>query len=93
MTIRTRTTAVTFKRSFVLGDLDEVLPPGVYDVETDEERVEGVAFIAYRRVSVVVHLPSPSGNPSLARSVTVRPGELDAALLRDAAAANGGLSE
>lgn len=76
---------VTFKRPFVLGDLDELLPPGKYTVETNEELVSGVSFIAYRRVSVVIHLPAPSGDPALARAVTLHPRELDAALLRDAA--------
>jgi hypothetical protein len=85
MTVRTSTKTVTFRRPFVLGDLDETLPPGDYTVETDEELVPGVAFIAYRRVSVLIHLPSPTGNPGLTRTVVLRPRELDAALLRDAA--------
>jgi hypothetical protein len=85
MTIRTRTKTVTFRQPFVLGDLDEVLPPGVYTVETCEELVPGVSFVAYRRVSVVFHLPSPCGNAMLTRTVVLHPRELDAALLRDAA--------
>ena len=85
MTVRTSTKTVTFKRPFVLGDLDERLPPGDYTVETHEELVPGVSFLAYRRVSVVVHLPSPSGDSALMRAVTLHPRELDAALLRDAA--------
>lgn len=83
MTTRTTTKSVTFIHPFVLGDLDEVFPPGAYSVETDEERVEGVAFVAYRRVSVVFHLPSRTGNPVLARAITMHPRELDTALLRD----------
>ncbi len=86
MTIRTRTKTVTFRRPFVLGDGDEVLPPGVYTVETHEELVPGVSFVVYRRVSVVVHLPPPNGNPVLTRTVTLRPRDLDAALLGDTAA-------
>ena len=83
MTTRTTTKSVTFIHPFVLGDLDEVFPPGAYSVETDEERVEGVAFVAFRRVSVVFHLPSRTGNPVLTRVITMHPRELDAALLRD----------
>jgi hypothetical protein len=86
MTVRTRTKTVTFRRPFVLGDMDEVLPAGVYTVETHEELVPGVSFIAYRRVSVVIHLPSPCGNPMRTRTVALHPRDLDAALLRDAAA-------
>jgi hypothetical protein len=84
MTVRTSTKTVTFKRPFVLGDMDELLPPGDYTVETQEELVPGVSFLAYRRVSVVVHLPSPSGDPALTRTVSLHPRVLDEALLRDA---------
>jgi hypothetical protein len=84
MTVRTSTKTVTFKRPFVLGDMDELLPPGDYTVETQEELVPGVSFLAYRRVSVVVHLPSPSGDPAQTRTVTLHPRVLDEALLRDA---------
>ena len=87
MTTRTTTKSITFTHPFVLGDLDVVFPPGVYSVETDEETVDGVAFLAYRRISVVFYLPSPTGNPVLARAITMQPHELDAALLRDTAPA------
>jgi hypothetical protein len=84
MTTRTLTNAVAFAHPFVLGDLNEVLPPGVYSVETDEELIEGVNFIACRRVAVVFHLPSASADPALTRTITLHPRELDAALMRDA---------
>lgn len=90
MTTRTSTHTVTFARPFVLGDLDEVLPAGAYSVETDEELIEGISFIAYRRVSVLVHLPSSSGNPALTRTVVLHPRELDSAMLRDAATSTEG---
>jgi hypothetical protein len=87
MMVRTSTKTVTFKRPFVLGDLDEPLPPGDYTVETHEELVPGVSFLAYRRVSVAIHLPAPSGDPALMRTVTLHPRVLDEALLRDASPA------
>lgn len=82
MTLRTTRKTVTFASSFVLGDFDEVLPPGAYDVETDEELIEGLSFHAYRRVLTLLHLPGPRG---LSRVLTVDPSELDAALKRDGA--------
>jgi hypothetical protein len=85
MTARTHTKTVTFMRPFVLGEIDEVLPPGDYEVETDEELIEGVSFLAYRRVSVRIHLPSPNGNPALTRTVVLSPGVLDATLLKASA--------
>jgi hypothetical protein len=80
MTVRTCTSTVTFMGTFVLGGMDEVLPAGDYQVETDEELIEGVSFLAYRRVSVRIHLPSPSGNPALTRTVALSPAVLDATL-------------
>lgn len=85
MTVRTTKKTVTFVNSFKLGDFEEVLPPGTYDVETDEERLEGLSFHVYRRILTLIHLPAKSGNPGLSRTLTIDPNELDAALKRNAA--------
>lgn len=73
MTTRTTKTTVTFRHPFVLGALDEVLPPGEYIVETDEELIQGLSFPAYRRVLTVIRLPATSGNPALTRVMTIEP--------------------
>jgi hypothetical protein len=88
MTIRTTKKTVTFARSFVLGDFDEVLPAGVYNVETDEELLQDLSFPAYRRILTVIYLHAQSGHPGFARTLTVDPNDLDAALERDQAPAN-----
>jgi hypothetical protein len=85
MTIRTTKKTVTFANPFILGNFDEVLPGGTYDVETDEEFLEGLSFHAYRRILTVIHLPAKSGHRGLARTLTIDPNELDAALKRDEA--------
>lgn len=85
MTVRTTKKTVTFANSFVLGDFDEVLPPGTYDVETDEELLKGLSFYAYRRVLTLIRLPAKTGQQGLSRVLTVDPDELDAALKRDEA--------
>lgn len=85
MTTRTITTTVTFTQPVVLGDLDEVLPPGTYDVETDEELLEGLSFDAYRRVLTLIHLPAQPGRRGSSRTLTIDPKVLDAALERDQA--------
>jgi hypothetical protein len=85
MTVRTTKKTVIFADSFTLGDFHEVLPPGPYDVETDEELLEGLSFQAYRRTLTLIHLPAKSGHPGFSRTLTIDPNELEAALKRDAA--------
>lgn len=85
MTMRTTRTTVTFKRPFVLTGLDDELPAGVYAIETDEERLEGLSFPAYRRVQTSIHLHPEPSRPGLARSMTIDPDELNAALQHDQA--------
>lgn len=83
MRTRTREKTVTFRRSFALAGLDEVLPAGDYSVETEEELVEGISYAAYRRTATVLHLHAKSGPSHLAQAMTIDPEELDAALARD----------
>ena len=87
MMIRTSEKTVSFKRPFVLGRLDEVLPAGAYSVETDEELLEGISFPAYRRILTLIHLHAEPGSPGLTRTATIDPNELEAALVRDSAPA------
>ena len=83
MTLRTSKKTVTFRRPFVLGGFDEVLPAGTYNVETDEELLEGMSFPAYRRISTLIHLRAKPGHAGRTETVTIDPNELDAALKRD----------
>jgi len=80
--IRTSTRKVRFGRRFTLGGSGEVLPPGTYEVETDEELLEGVSFPVFRRILTLLHLHPKAG---LQRTLTIDPNDLDAALLRDGA--------
>lgn len=73
MTVRTTKKTVTFANSFKLGDFEEVLPPGTYEVETDEELLEGLSFHAYRRTLTLIHLPAKSGRRELTRTLTIDP--------------------
>lgn len=85
--MKTRTTkmTVTFRHPFVLDSFDEELPAGDYNVETDDELLEGISFAAYRRILTVIHLHPKSGRPGVTEALTIDPSELDAALERDRA--------
>ncbi len=83
MTIRTSKKTVTFNGPFALSGVDEILPAGAYIVETDEEPLEGISFLAYRRISTRLHLGGTPGSRVLDRVITINPTELDAAIKHD----------
>lgn len=85
MTIRTTTKTVTFTKPFTLKGFDEELPASVYTVQTDEEPLESISFLAYRRISTLLYVPGKPGDRVVTRMLTVDPDELDAALERDRA--------
>lgn len=83
MATRLRKSTVTFQRPFVIGGLLEEQPAGDYLVETEEERLEGLSFEAYRRVKVLVHLSQRASSPNVTESIWIEPADLDAAINRD----------
>ena len=83
MTTRTIEKTVTFMKPFVIGDFDEVLPPGDYIIETDEELIQSLSFAGYIRKSTMMRLPSNPGKTDSSRVLTVDPKQLEAALNRD----------
>jgi hypothetical protein len=58
MTIRSRRETVTFRHPFRIRGIDRLLPPGAYEVVTDEEMIEGLSFPAYRRVATMIMVPA-----------------------------------
>ena len=51
---------VTFTAPFFVEGLDREQRAGTYDVETVEEQIEGLSFLAYRTVSMSIVLPLPA---------------------------------
>jgi hypothetical protein len=62
MTLRTTSKVITFVHPFALPGLDHAQPSGAYTVPTDEEPIEGLSFLAYRRVATLIFLPLHPGN-------------------------------
>jgi hypothetical protein len=83
MTMRTTDKIVTFHRPFCLEGVDGVLPPADYRVVTDEEHIEGLSFLAYRRVATSIFVPAPFG--SAVEMVPIDPSDLEAAQAEDLA--------
>lgn len=89
MSTRTTETTVTFSRPFTLAAVEGVQPAGTYRLVTDEEQIPGLSFVAFRRMTTMLHLPAdpPPGRPSpgcTREVVNVDPAELAEALAADA---------
>ncbi len=58
MTLRSRRETITFRRPFRIRGIDRQLPPGPYEVITDEEMIEGLSFASFRRVATMIMVPA-----------------------------------
>lgn len=83
MTDRTTHTTVSFKAPFKLKSIDEVQPAGEYRVLMEEEAIDVVSRLAYRRVGTFLSIPSISAPQDLVQLVAVDQRDLDAALAKD----------
>jgi hypothetical protein len=83
LTVRTDRTTVSFMNPFSLKELEGVQPAGNYLVETDNEVIEGLSRLAYRRVATLLTIPCISASQSLSQRVCVDQTDLDAALMKD----------
>ncbi|ULB12625.1 hypothetical protein ORIO_22955 (plasmid) [Cereibacter azotoformans] len=79
-----RSTAV-FLRPFRLPGFDGELPAGRYQLDTEIRAPADMTDPAAWRASVVVHLHPAADMPNLARALTVRLADIDAAVARDEA--------
>ena len=84
MTERTTHTSVTFVRPFSLPDLEDVQPAGTYLIETVDTLLDGITFLAYRRMSTTIELPAIGGTGPQRQVIAIDPVELKVALEADA---------
>lgn len=85
MALRTTRTSATLRAPFRLSALDEMLPAGTYDIDIEEEVIEGNERSVYLRVATLLHLRTRG----MVQIVTVDPSELEAALDNDRAPLTG----
>ena len=81
MNIRTTRSRVTFASPFVIHGIDGEQRPGSYDVETEEEVIEGKLHTVYIRVAMILYV-ARGGTTS---GYVVDPIELAGALRNDVA--------
>ena len=84
MNTRTKHTTVKFTAPFALRGVDEIQPPGDYAIDEDEELIDGLSWLAYRRVATFIHLPAVSSTDRLkSQLVAIDHSELEAAVRQD----------
>jgi hypothetical protein len=89
MTERTTDSLVTFRRPFNLRDVVGTQPPGTYKIETVELMIDGLSFVAFRRVSTTITLPAMGSSGTRRQFVEIDPADLAAAQQRDASHGTG----
>ena len=87
--MQTTTNEVTFRHAFYLKAVGSTLPAGTYRVDIEEERIDGLSFLAYRRLSTYIRVPATGHRSTSEQVFLVDPKELAAAQERDAAANSG----
>ncbi len=75
---------VTLHGAFTLNGDVRTFPPGTYDVEVTEQLLEGLSFVAYRRISTTIALPAASQSHHSKQIIPIDPEELAFLLARDA---------
>ena len=86
MTTRSRRETITFKHSFQIRGIDRLLPPGAYEVITDEEMIEGLSFASFRRVATLIMVPAASPRSSTMEMISIGSVDLADAQRIDASA-------
>jgi len=52
---------VTFQFPFTIDDIGKQLPAGRYTIETEEESIVGLSFLAYRHIDTILVERPPKG--------------------------------
>ena len=79
----TSRTVAVFDQPFVLPGLDETLPAGEYDIETETGSPADYRHPDAWRASVLIRLHSRDSHPGMARTLTVSLADLDRARAKD----------
>ena len=83
MSGRTTHSVAHFTAPFVLGGLEGKLPAGDYDIDLDEELIDGMSWLAWRRVATFIHLPARTVKSPTSQLIAIDHAELETALRQD----------
>ena len=81
----TRCTSVdiAFAHPFSLKGVEGIVPAGTYRVDTEEEQIDGLSFLAYRRLATFIRIPM--GRSGTVQDFLVDPKDIAAAIAQDRA--------
>ena len=88
MTTRSRREMVHFNHPFHIKGIHRLLPPGAYEVITDEEMIEGLSFASFRRLATMIMVPGVAPRKSSMEMISISAVDLSDARRRDASAAH-----
>jgi hypothetical protein len=71
MHTRSRRETITFRHPFRIKGIDRALPPGSYEVITDEEMIEGLSFASFRRVATMIMVPAAPPHASTMEMISI----------------------
>jgi hypothetical protein len=83
LTIKTTRAVASFSEPFSLRNVEGVQPAGEYVVYPEDELIEGLSRVAYRRVSTILQTPSLSSPHEQSHLVSISATELETALMID----------
>jgi hypothetical protein len=83
VTSRTTQTVVRFSSPFRLPGFDGAQPAGEYRVDYDEELIDSVSRLAWRRVGAFIHLPAIATRSSTQQMMPIPLSALETALEKD----------
>ncbi|QHO74216.1 hypothetical protein ACH79_17850 [Bradyrhizobium sp. CCBAU 051011] len=89
MAIVSRREVVTFKHPFRIRGIDRLLPAGDYEVITDQEKIDGLSFAAFRRVATMIMVPAKGSRGLATEMVSIGSVDLADAQRVDASASDG----
>jgi hypothetical protein len=72
---------VTFTHPFALKGVEGTVPAGTYHIEIEEEQIDGLSFLAYRRLATFISIPMSSAGS--VQDFLIDPKDLAAAQQRD----------
>lgn len=83
MQTRTRQSTARFLHPFRLAGLDGAQPAGEYEIDEDEQSVEGISWVAWHRVATFIHLPAKQVSARSRQIIRIEHADLEAALNLD----------